>query len=92
MFFKRKVPDTTEENPEIVYTDGSSDKSLNKGRAGALLFPKGRKSEHIFKTGVTTSNLAIKEALTKYMSDSQAMNTTEGLIILSDSKSALEAL
>ncbi|GFY71725.1 hypothetical protein TNIN_53481 [Trichonephila inaurata madagascariensis] len=51
---------------------------------------------HIFNTGIIASNftnklLALREAFMIYMPDSQAMDTPEELIILSDSKSALMA-
>ncbi|GFY77704.1 hypothetical protein TNIN_324091 [Trichonephila inaurata madagascariensis] len=61
-----------------------------KGEEGILLFPESRKRKTIFNAGVIASNftsgiLAIRGAFTTYMTDSQAMDTTEGLIILSGS-------
>jgi ribonuclease HI len=85
-------------NLAIVYTDGSSDKSLNKGGAGILfLLPNGDKFMHKINTGLIASNftselLAIKEALSFYMTNQEISVLTEGLAIFSDSKAALEAI
>ncbi|GFS68623.1 hypothetical protein TNCV_4585171 [Trichonephila clavipes] len=97
----RKGLDTIEklsqENLAVADTDGSSDKFLNKGGASILLlFPEGRKREHISNTGViisyfTSELLAISEALTIYMTDSPAMDTSKGLTTLSNSKWALRS-
>lgn len=82
----------------VAYTDGSSDRSLNNGGAGIfILFPDGRNCKHKINAGIIASNftselLAIGEALALYLNDSQAIVSTEGITIFSDSKSALEAI
>ncbi|GFQ99411.1 hypothetical protein TNCT_471981 [Trichonephila clavata] len=76
----------------------SSNNSFDKGGAGIFFFfPQDREQEHIFNTGLIAFNftgdlLAIRETLTMYLTYSPAMNNLEGLIRLSDSKSALEAI
>ncbi|GFY15546.1 RNase H domain-containing protein [Trichonephila clavipes] len=82
----------------IAYTDGSSDRSLSTGGAGILLLlPDGNSYKHKINTGVITSNftselMAIKEALILYQQDPHVIDSTERLVIFSDSKSATEAI
>ncbi|GFT23700.1 hypothetical protein TNCV_3511641 [Trichonephila clavipes] len=70
------------EKQAVAFTDGSSDKCLNKDETGiSLLFPEGRKRYHDFNNSVITSNftselLAIRKTLI-YMSDAQAMDIIE---------------
>ncbi|GFT47544.1 hypothetical protein NPIL_250701 [Nephila pilipes] len=80
----------------VTYTDGSSDKYLN--RRGARVFfahPDGSIHKHRINTGMTASNftselLAIKEALTIYLTDLRMLGYTEDLAIFPDSNSALQ--
>ncbi|GIY60597.1 hypothetical protein CEXT_447711 [Caerostris extrusa] len=67
----------------IAYTDGSSDKFLNKGGAGIfLLLPNGSKYHHKMNTGLIASNftgelIAVKEAVTLYLNDSNISGLTD---------------
>ncbi|GFY56551.1 hypothetical protein TNIN_371321 [Trichonephila inaurata madagascariensis] len=80
----------SQEKQAVAFTDGSSNKCLKKCEIGILLlFPEGGQREHIFNNSVIPSNftselLAIRKTLI-YMSDAQAIDTIEGLIIFSDS-------
>ena len=82
----------------IAYKDSSSDKFLNKGGAGILfLLPNGEKCKHKFYTGLIASNftselLAIKEALTFYVTKQEFSAPIAGLAIFSDPKVALEVI
>ncbi|GFY08261.1 putative DD41D transposase [Trichonephila clavipes] len=86
----------SQDNFAITYTDGSSDRSLSNGGAGILL-PDGNNYKHKINTGIITSNftselMAIREALILYQRDPHVIDSTEGLVIFSDSKSAIEAI
>ncbi|GFS72017.1 putative transposable element [Trichonephila clavipes] len=86
------------DNFAIAYIDGSSDRSLSNGGAGIiLLLPDGNNYKHKINTGIIASNftselMAIREALILYQQDPHVIDSTEGLVILSDSKSAVEAI
>ncbi|GFV25166.1 RNase H domain-containing protein [Trichonephila clavipes] len=88
----------SQDNFAIDYTDGSSDRSLSNGRAGIiLLLPDGYNYKHKINTGIITSNftselISIREALILYKQDPHVVDSTEGLVIFSDSKSAIEAI
>ncbi|GFX50759.1 ribonuclease H [Trichonephila clavipes] len=87
----------SQDNFAIAYTDGSSDRSLSNGGAGILLLPDGNNYKHKINTGIIASNItselvAIREALILYQQDPHVMDSTEGLVIFSDSKSAIEAI
>ncbi|GFW97689.1 RNase H domain-containing protein [Trichonephila clavipes] len=88
----------SQDNFAITYTDGSSDRSLNNGGAGIILFlPDGNNYKHKINTGIIASNftselVAIREALILYQQDPHVIDSTEGLVIFSDSKSAIEAI
>ncbi|GFU98620.1 probable RNA-directed DNA polymerase from transposon BS [Trichonephila clavipes] len=97
---RQKGLETTEilsqDNFAIAYTDGSSDRSLSNGGAGILL-PDGNDYKHKINTGIIASNfpselMAIREALILYQQDPHVIDSTEGLVIFSDSKSAIEAI
>ncbi|GFS87452.1 RNase H domain-containing protein [Trichonephila clavipes] len=88
----------TQDNFAIAYTDGFSDRSLSNGGAGIiLLLPDGINYKHKINTGIIASNftselVAIREALILYQQDPHVIDSTEGLVIFSDSKSAIEAI
>ncbi|GFS88498.1 RNA-directed DNA polymerase from mobile element jockey [Trichonephila clavipes] len=88
----------SQDNFAIAYTDGSSDKSLSNGGAGnILLLPDGNNYKHKINTGIIASNftselVAIREALILYQQNPHVIDSTEGLVIFSDSKSAIEAI
>ncbi|GFW51769.1 ribonuclease H [Trichonephila clavipes] len=88
----------SQDNFAIAYTDGSSDRSLSNGGAGILLLlPDGNNYKHKINTGIIASNfpseiMAIREALILYQQDPHVIDYTEGLVIFSDSKSAIEAI
>ncbi|GFT98309.1 probable RNA-directed DNA polymerase from transposon BS [Trichonephila clavipes] len=88
----------SQDNFAIAYTDGSSDRSLSNGGAGIiLLLPDGNNYKHKINTGIIASNftselMAIREALILYQQDPHVIDSTEGLVIFSDSKSAIEAI
>ncbi|GFX56430.1 RNase H domain-containing protein [Trichonephila clavipes] len=82
----------SQDNFEITYTYGSSDRSLSNGGAGIiLLLPDGNNYKHKINTGVIASNfpsehLAVRKALILYQQDPDAIDSTEGSVIFSDSK------
>ncbi|GFX67736.1 RNase H domain-containing protein [Trichonephila clavipes] len=88
----------SQDNFAIAYTDGSSDRSLSNGGAGIiLLLPDGNNYKHKINTGIIASNftselVAIREALILYQQNPHVIDSTEGLVIFSDSKSAIEAI
>ncbi|GFV93730.1 probable RNA-directed DNA polymerase from transposon BS [Trichonephila clavipes] len=88
----------SQDNFAIAYTDGSSDRSLSNGGAGViLLLPDGNNYKHKINTGIIASNFtselgAIREALILYQQNPHVIDSTEGLVIFSDSKSAIEAI
>ncbi|GFX72157.1 probable RNA-directed DNA polymerase from transposon BS [Trichonephila clavipes] len=88
----------SQDNFPIAYTDGSSDRSLSNGGAGIiLLLPDGNNYKHKINTGIIASNftselVAIREALILYQQNPHVIDSTEGLVIFSDSKSAIEAI
>ncbi|GFV00325.1 RNase H domain-containing protein [Trichonephila clavipes] len=88
----------SQDNFAIAYTDGSSDRSLSNGGAGILLLlPDGNNYKHKINTGIIASNftselMAIRESLILYQQDPHVIDSTEGLVIFSDSKSAIEAI
>ncbi|GFX30435.1 ribonuclease H [Trichonephila clavipes] len=88
----------SQDNFAIAYTDGSSDISLSNGSAGIiLLLPDGINCKHKINTGIIASNftselVAIREALILYQQDPHVIDSTEGLAIFSDSKSAIKAI
>ncbi|GFW01444.1 RNase H domain-containing protein [Trichonephila clavipes] len=88
----------SQDNFAIAYTDGSSDRSLSNGGAGIiLLLPDGNNYKHKINTGIIASNFtselgAIREALLLYQQNPHVIDSTEGLVIFSDSKSAIEAI
>ncbi|GFW83003.1 RNase H domain-containing protein [Trichonephila clavipes] len=90
--------DNFQDNFAIAYTDGSSDRSLSNGGAGIiLLLPDGNNYKHKINTGIIASNftselVAIREALLLYQQNPHVIDSTEGLVIFSDSKSAIEAI
>ncbi|GFX12622.1 RNase H domain-containing protein [Trichonephila clavipes] len=88
----------SQDNFAIAYTDGSSDRSLSNGDAGIiLLLPDGNNYKHKINTGIIASNftselVAIREALILYQQNPHVIDSTEGLVIFSDTKSAIEAI
>ncbi|GFV73247.1 RNase H domain-containing protein [Trichonephila clavipes] len=88
----------SQDNFAIAYTDGSSDRSLSNGGAGIiLLLPDGNNYKHKINTGIIASNftselVAIREALILYQQNPHVIDSIEGLVIFSDSKSAIEAI
>ncbi|GFU83466.1 RNase H domain-containing protein [Trichonephila clavipes] len=68
------------------------------GGAGIiLLLPDGNNYKHKINTGIIVSNftselVAIREALILYQQNPHVIDSTEGLVIFSDSKSAIEAI
>ncbi|GFX29185.1 RNase H domain-containing protein [Trichonephila clavipes] len=88
----------SQDNIAITYTDGSSDRSLSNGGTGILLLlPDGNNYKHKIYTGIIASNftselMAIREAHILYQQDPHVIDSTEGLVIFSDSKSAIEAI
>ncbi|GFT70846.1 RNase H domain-containing protein [Trichonephila clavipes] len=88
----------SQDNSAIAYTDGSSDRSLSNGGAGIiLLLPDGNNYKHKINTGIIASNftselVAIRETLILYQQNPHVIDSTEGLVIFSDSKSAIEAI
>ncbi|GFT95279.1 RNase H domain-containing protein [Trichonephila clavipes] len=88
----------SQDNFAIAYTDGSSDRSLSNGGAGIiLLLPDGNNYKHKINTGIIASSftselVAIREALLLYQQNPHVIDSTEGLVIFSDSKSAIEAI
>ncbi|GFW20123.1 RNase H domain-containing protein [Trichonephila clavipes] len=88
----------SQDNFAIANTDGSSDRSLSNGGAGIiLLLPDGNNYKHKIHTGIIASNftselMAIREVLILYQQDPHVIDSTEGLVIFSDSKSAIEAI
>ncbi|GFV51147.1 probable RNA-directed DNA polymerase from transposon X-element [Trichonephila clavipes] len=81
----------SQDNFAIAYTDGSSDRSLSNGGVGIiLLLPDGNNYKHKINTGIIVSNftselMAIREALILYQQDLHVIDSTEGLVIFSDS-------
>ncbi|GFW29871.1 RNase H domain-containing protein [Trichonephila clavipes] len=73
-------------------------RSLSNGGAGIiLLLPDGNNYKHKINTGIIASNftselVAIREALLLYQQNPHVIDSTEGLVIFSDSKSAIEAI
>ncbi|GFT57029.1 probable RNA-directed DNA polymerase from transposon BS [Trichonephila clavipes] len=87
----------SQDNFAIAYTDGSSDRSLSNGGAGIiLLLPDGNNYKHKINTGIIASNftseLVAIRALLLYQQNPHVIDSTEGLVIFSDSKSAIEAI
>ncbi|GFV43949.1 RNA-directed DNA polymerase from mobile element jockey [Trichonephila clavipes] len=88
----------SQDNFAIAYTDGSSDRSLSNGGAGIiLLLPDGNNYKHKINRGIIASNftselMAIREALILYQQDPHVIDSTEELVIFSDSKSTIEAI
>ncbi|GFV92990.1 RNA-directed DNA polymerase from mobile element jockey [Trichonephila clavipes] len=88
----------SQDNFAIAYTDGSSDRSLSNGGAGIiLLLPDGNNYKHKISTGIIASNftselVAIREAIILYQQNPHVIDSTEGLVIFSDSKSAIGAI
>ncbi|GFV68688.1 RNase H domain-containing protein [Trichonephila clavipes] len=88
----------SQDNFAIAYTDGSSDRSLSNGGAGIiLLLPDGNNYKHKINTGIIASNftselVAIREALLLFQQNPHVIDSTEGLVIFSDPKSAIEAI
>ncbi|GFW85110.1 RNase H domain-containing protein [Trichonephila clavipes] len=88
----------SQDNFAIAYTDGFSDRSLSNGGAGIiLLLPDGNNYKHKINRGIIASNftselVAIREALILYQQNPHVIDSTEGLVIFSDSKSAIEAI
>ncbi|GFW51524.1 RNase H domain-containing protein [Trichonephila clavipes] len=88
----------SQDNFAIAYTDGSSDRSLSNGGARILLLlPHGNNYKHKINTGIIASNftselMVIREALILYQQDPHVIDSTERLVIFSDSKSAVEAI
>ncbi|GFT56421.1 hypothetical protein NPIL_520191 [Nephila pilipes] len=77
----------------VAYTDDSSYKSLNRGGA----HPDGSIHKYRINTGMIASNftsefLAIKEALTIYLTDLQMLGFTEGLVVFLDSNSEVQVI
>ncbi|GFU61103.1 hypothetical protein TNCV_4437301 [Trichonephila clavipes] len=74
----------SQDNFAIVYTDGSSDRSLSNGGAGILLLlPDGNNYKHKINTGIIASNftskfMAIRETLILYQQDPHVIDSTEG--------------
>ncbi|GFX42008.1 RNase H domain-containing protein [Trichonephila clavipes] len=74
--------------------------TLFSGSHGAgiiLLLPDGNNYKHKINTGIIASNftselMAIREALILYQQHPRVIDSTEGLVIFSDSKSAIEAI
>ncbi|GFW98140.1 RNase H domain-containing protein [Trichonephila clavipes] len=86
-----------QDNLVIAYIDGSSDRSPSNGCAGILLLPDGNNYKHKINTGIIASNftsglMVIRETLILYQQDPHLIDSTEGLVIFSDSKSAIEAI
>ncbi|GFT76270.1 RNase H domain-containing protein [Trichonephila clavipes] len=85
----------SQDNFAIAYTDGSSDRSLSNGGAGIiLLLPDGNNYKHKINTGIIASNftselVAIREALILYQQNPHVIDSTEGLVIFSDSLNQL---
>ncbi|GFV73129.1 probable RNA-directed DNA polymerase from transposon BS [Trichonephila clavipes] len=85
----------SQDNFAIAYTDGSSDRSLSNGGAGIiLLLPDGNNYKHKINTGIIASNftselVAIREALLLYQQNPHVIDSTEGLVIFSDSLNQL---
>ncbi|GFT17661.1 RNase H domain-containing protein [Trichonephila clavipes] len=81
----------------LAFLVKSADRSLSNGGAGILLLPDGNNYEYKINTGITASNftselMVIREALILYQQDPHVIDSTEGLVIFSDSKSAIEAI
>ncbi|GFU81590.1 ATP-dependent DNA helicase [Trichonephila clavipes] len=80
------------------FSSFSSLVSLSNGGAGIiLLLPDGNNYKHKINTGIIASNftselVAIREALLLYQQNPHVIDSTEGLVIFSDSKSAIEAI
>ena len=80
----------------IAYTDGSSDSNLDRGGAGVLFFgPDGEQECHSIPVGKIASNytcelVAIRCALEIYLS--KVDQGSNGIIIFSDARSALQAI
>ncbi|GFX37384.1 RNase H domain-containing protein [Trichonephila clavipes] len=86
----------SQDNFAIAYTDGFSHRSLSNGGTGILL-PDGNNYKHKIKTGIIASNftselMVIRETLILYQQNPHVIDSTEGLVIFSDSKSAIEAI
>ncbi|GIY31627.1 RNase H domain-containing protein [Caerostris extrusa] len=86
---KQKGLDTidkfSQDNLAIAYTDGSSDKFLNKG-GFFILLPNRSKYHHKMNTGLIASNftselIANKETVVLYLNDSDISGLTDGLVI-----------
>ncbi|GFW52167.1 RNase H domain-containing protein [Trichonephila clavipes] len=80
----------SQDNFAIAYTDGSSDRSLSNGGAGILFLLPDDNYKHKINTGIIASNFtselrAIREALILYQQDLHVIDSTEGLVIFSDS-------
>ncbi|GFU91114.1 RNase H domain-containing protein [Trichonephila clavipes] len=88
----------SQDNFAIAYSDGYLDRSLsNGGPVILLLLPDGNNYKHKINTGIIASNftselMTIREALILYQQDPHVIDSTEGLVIFSDSKSAIEAI
>ncbi|GFT04886.1 hypothetical protein TNCV_4712592 [Trichonephila clavipes] len=85
----------TQDNFTIAYTDGSSDRSLSNGDAGILLLlPNGNNYKHKINAGIIASNftsklMVIREALILYQQNPHVIDSTEGIVIFSDSLNQL---
>ncbi|GFU71268.1 hypothetical protein TNCV_3782531 [Trichonephila clavipes] len=85
------IPILSQDNFAIAYTDGSSDRSLSNGGAGIiLLLPGSNNSKHKINTGIIALNftselVAIREELILYQQNPHVIDSTEGLVIFSDS-------
>ncbi|GFU39347.1 hypothetical protein TNCV_1716281 [Trichonephila clavipes] len=85
----------SQDNFAIAYTDGSSDRSLSNGGAGIIFSSQMVANyKHKINTGIIASNckselVAIREALILYQQNPHVIDSTEGLVIFSDSKSAI---
>ncbi|GIX81713.1 hypothetical protein CEXT_393251, partial [Caerostris extrusa] len=79
-----KFDEFSQDNLAITYTDGPSDKFLNKDGAGIFFLPpNGSKYHHKMNTGLIASNftkeiIAIKEAVALYLNDSNISGHTDG--------------
>lgn len=84
------------QNLTIAYTDGSSDSNLDRGGAGILFtYVNGKSESHKISVGKIASNytcelVAIREALNIYCS--KEIQNSNGLLLFSDSRSALQAI
>ncbi|GFT23201.1 hypothetical protein NPIL_639951 [Nephila pilipes] len=82
----------------FTYTDGSSDKFLNRRGAGDFFtYPDRKIHKNRINTGMTAFNFtsessAIREVFTIYLTDLLMVDSTEGLKVFSDSNSAIQAI